>query len=624
VTSLVFDIETNGFLRELDRLHCLWIADPAAGTLDDYADQPGYRPIKEGITRLSEADELIGHNIIKFDLPAIAKAYPTFAYKGRVRDTMVLGRMVWPELKKSDKAKRQSNPGCMPGKLVGKYSLEAFGYRLGLLKGTYSGGWDSWNLEQHEYCGQDVRVNSALWAKQLIKLRDYPDEVVELEMDFQRVIARQEEWGWAFDEQSAVKLYATLAAKRDELEASLKATFSPWYMRDGKGEFTPKRPNAKMGYWAGAPITKVKLVEFNPKSTQHIASRLIALRGWKPTEFTPGGQPTLDDEIISALPYPEAPLIAEYLMVQKRIGQLSEGKEGWLKKVKNGRIHGGVITCGTVTRRPSHVAPNISQAPRTDKPYGTEFRSLFTASPGFILVGCDADSLELRMLGGYMSPYDGGAYIEVILKGSKALGTDMHSVNARAIGIDPKQLYNVFGVMLSGRDIAKVWFYAMIYGAGPEKLGLIMGKSGEEAKKAGAKSKRDFAKNLPALGKLVEKIEEKVRRQGHLRSVDKGRLPIRKVYSALNALLQSAGAIFMKKACVILDDLLQANGFVPGDDYEFVGNIHDEWQIDVRPQYTDYVSAAAEYSIKLAGEHWKFPCPLVGNADTGETWASTH
>jgi DNA polymerase-1 len=120
------------------------------------------------------------------------------------------------------------------------------------------------------------------------------------------------------------------------------------------------------------------------------------------------------------------------------------------------------------------------------------------------------------------------------------------------------------------------------------------------------------------------KIEEKVRRHGAALHRTRAALPVRKVYSALNALLQSAGAIVMKKACVILDDLLQANGFVPGDDYEYVGNIHDEWQIDVRPQYTDYVSAAAEYAIKLAGEHFKFPCPLVGNADTGETWAATH
>jgi DNA polymerase-1 len=532
----VFDIETNGFLRELDRIHCLWIADPAAGTHDDYADQPGYRPIEEGIKRLEEADELIGHNIIKFDLPAIKKVHPAFTPKAkRIRDSMVLARMIWPELKKTDAAKRQSNRDSMPGKLVGKYSLAAFGYRLGILKGEYDGSWETWNQEMHDYCGQDVRVNSALWEKALIKLQAYSEESIELEMDFQRVIARQEDWGWRFNEQEAAKLYATLATKRDELEAQLKSVFQPWYGRDGGlkvSTFTPKKDNKKMGYWAGATLTKVKLTEFNPKSTQHIASRLIAVRGWKPAEFTPEGHPKVDDGIISKLPYPEAPLIGEYLMVQKRIGQLAEGKEAWLKRVKAGRIHGGVLTCGTITRRCAHIAPNIAQAVKVGKPYGFEFRSLFMASAGFILVGCDADSLELRMLGGYMAPYDGGAYIDVILKGNKANGTDMHCVNAKAIGLDPAKLYPVDGIELSGREIAKVWFYAMIYGAGPENLGWIMGKRGDPdnpahfgtstsapascidlyAKKYGAKSKADFCEEPAGPRQLLEKVGEKVKR----------------------------------------------------------------------------------------------------------------
>jgi DNA polymerase-1 len=270
---------------------------------------------------------------------------------------MVLARMIWPELKKTDAAKRQSNPGCMPGKLVGKYSLEAFGFRLDLLKGTYDGPWDTWNLEMHEYGGQDVRVNSALWAKMLVKLRDYSDESVELEMDFQRIIARQEEWGWAFDEQSAVKLYATLAAKRDELEASAQGHVPSLVHARRQGGVHPEAAQREDGVLGRRAAHQGEARRVQPEV--HSAHSLAAHRAarMEAHRVHSRGQPTLDDEIISALPYPEAPLIAEYLMVQKRIGQLAEGKEGWLKKVKNGRIHGGVITCGTVTRRCSHVGP---------------------------------------------------------------------------------------------------------------------------------------------------------------------------------------------------------------------------------------------------------------------------
>jgi DNA polymerase-1 len=647
MTSLIFDVETNGFLAELDRVHSLVIEDADTHELKSYADQPDYAPIKEGVERLADADVLIGHNIISFDNQALKKVYPWFKPRARMLDTMVLARLFWPELKKTDAAMRQSNPS-FPGKLVGSYKLEAFGYRLNLMKGEYKGPWDTWSREMQDYCEQDVRVTAALWRKALLRWRPerevpYSDESIELEMDVQEIVARQVRRGVRFNEQEAAKLYSRLAARREELEATLKATFPPWYRRDGKDALKTPKVTLKTGVTKGWTYTKIKLVEFNPSSRDHIAQRLQAMRGWVPTQFTDGGQPKVDDAIMSLLPYPEAPLLTEYLMIQKRIGQLAEGDKAWLKKVQNGRIHGGVNTNGAVTRRMTHVDPNLGQTPTVDVPYGPECRALFEAGEGFKLVGVDADSLELRLLGGYMSPYDGGAYIDVVLKGNKALGTDMHSVNARAIGLDPKKEYNVDGIMLPGRGIGKTWFYAMVYGSGDENLGWIMGYRGDPnnpahwgknkrtgeridlvAKRFGGQSKRNFAKNLPALGTLIEKVGERAKGRGFLISVDKGKLHVRKAHAALNTLLQSAGAIFMKKALVILDRALQADGLVPGEDYEFVLNIHDEWQIEVLPQYTDFVSAHGEYAIKLAGEHWKFPCPLVGNADVGDTWADTH
>jgi DNA polymerase-1 len=342
----------------------LVIEDAETKEIADYADQPGYKPIAEGLARLAAADELIGHNIIKFDIPALKKVYPDFTPRARLLDTLVLARLFWPELKKSDAALRLKLPS-FPGKLVGSYKLEAFGHRLGLMKGEYKGPWETWNEQMHEYCIQDVRVNAALYRKALIKWKGgdnkpsdfvpYSDECVDLEMATAVIVARQERRGVAFDEGEAIKLYATLASRRTVLEDQLKATFPPWFVRDGKGEFTPKRDNRKMGYTAGCPFTKIKLTEFNPKSRDHIASRLKAVRGWVPVEFTDDGKPKVDDTVMSKLTYPEAPLLTEYLMVTKRIGQVAEGKEAWLRHVKNGRIHGGVNTSA-----PSHGDARIS------------------------------------------------------------------------------------------------------------------------------------------------------------------------------------------------------------------------------------------------------------------------
>ena len=218
----------------------------------------------------------------------------------------------------------------------------------------------------------------------------------------------------------------------------------------------------------------------------------------------------------------------------------------------------------------------------------------------------------------------------------------MHSVNARALGLDPKKKYWVDGTELSGRDIAKTWFYAFIYGSGNEKLGWIMGKRGDPtnpdhfvinrygekedkvAARAGAKSKKDFMENLPALGQLVDAVKLKSKQVGFLRALDGGKLVCRKPHAALNTLLQSAGAILMKTGLILLDDALQAQGLVPTVDYEWVANIHDEWQLDVLPQHEDMVKSFAEDAIRLAGEAYKFRCPLKGNADAGPNWAATH
>lgn len=655
--SLIFDVETNGFLAQLTCIHCLWIADADTGQLDDYADQPGISPIEAGLWRLMGADVIIGHNIIKFDLRAIQKVYPWFKLKPGVRiiDTMVLAQLFWPELKKTDKEKRKANPKYLQGMSIGKgtYTLKAFGLRLGIAKGDYTGTWEIWNPEMHRYCGQDVRVNLALWRKCLIRwfggenkpedFIPYSDDCVDLEMDFQAIIARQEDYGVAFDETEAGKLYSFLVGKRNEIERELKRVFRPWYVKDE--EITPKVNNAKLGRTKGHPLTKIELIEFNPKSTHHITNRLQKLRGWKPVEFTDSGQPKIDDAVMSKLPYPEAPLLTEFLLLNKRISALAEGKKAWLKKVVNGRIHGGVVTLGAVTRRCTHIDPNLAQVPSVKKLYGKECRSLFKASKGMLLVGCDADSLELRCLGGYMAQYDDGEYVQVILSGDKALGTDMHSVNARALGLDPAKKYNVDGKMLSGRDIAKTWFYAFIYGSGSENLGWILGKRGDPdnpdhwkrnkrtgervdqvATKAGTKSKNDFLKNLPALGKLAERVLKRATSRGFVLSIDGSKLFVRKSHAALNTLLQSAGAIFMKRALVILDRRLQEAGLIPGADYEFVLNIHDEWQIDVanRDFLPEWVGFMAEDAIRDAGVYYNFRCPLAGNADIGENWAATH
>lgn len=431
--SYAFDLESNGLLDELDTIHCLVIRDLKS------KEVISLRPneIERGLDILSTGN-VVGHNIITFDIPAIQKVYPQWTCKGVVRDTMTLSRLVFPHLKDLDFSHARKNPD-FPKQMIGRNSLESWGHRIGIHKGNYDKGWDEWNEEMQSYCEQDVEVTQQLLKRLMSKKPS--KESIELEHDVAEIIWRQEQYGFAFNKSEATKLYARLLDERTKLGDSLTSLFPPWIVCT---PFVPKRDNKTRGYKKGVTIYKEAEVEFNPNSRDHIALKLIEKYDWKPTEFTPSGKPKIDETTLEPLTYPEAKQLTEYLMLTKRLGQIAEGKNAWIKLERNGRMHGRINSNGAVTGRMTHMQPNMSQVPASYAPYGNECRKLFTASKGRVLVGCDADTLELRCLAAYMAPYDGGAYIKTVLEGDKSSGTDMHTLNSKVLGCS--------------RDDAKTWF----------------------------------------------------------------------------------------------------------------------------------------------------------------------
>lgn len=637
--EVIFDLETDGLMDAVTRIHVLGIKDLATGVTTAYSTQPGRPHTSEGLAILADPATLVwAHNGTGYDCRVLKKLHGIDIPWHRQRDTMVLARMVWAELKQIDMDRRKKAAHKdFPGNLIGSHKLEAWGRRLGLLKGEYEGDtriadeklrkankWAEWNQAMEDYCVLDVEVTARLRERILAK---EPSEVsVLLETQVAYILARQEDHGFLFNERKAVELYGRLVKRREELEFEVRSVFKPRYLRDG-AVFTPAKDSKQYGYTAGAPLTKVKLTEFNPTSRDHVAYWLKMEYGWEPTEFTNDGKAKIDDEVIGKLPYAEAAPLKEYFMVVKRIGQLAEGAQGWLRKVKkDGRIHGRVNTNGAVTGRMTHMDPNMAQVPSGRAPYGHECRELFMVPAGKLLVGADADALELRDLAGFMAIYDNGAYIDTVLKGDKSVGTDMHSVNCRALGMDPKgQPFLAEGDDSTGRDIAKTWFYAFIYGAGDEKLGnILLRVKGRPAAEAGKRARAAFLKNLPAMGKLVAAVKERAKTRGFLLGLDKRHLPVRSQHAALNTLLQSAGAVQMKKALCLLDDSLQAQGLVPGLHYEFVANVHDEWQIEVDHDKAELVAKTAVQAIRDSGTFFNFRCPLDGAYEIGTNWAETH
>jgi len=612
----IFDNETNGLIPELDRLHCIAIRDTKKGVTHRANDHGSKLSIESGVRMLHEADDICGHNIIGFDIPATQKVYPWFNPRGQVWDTLIMSQLMFTDLfnddikrirqHEKDAAQGKRAAAIFPKKLMGKHSLEAWGWRMGVWKGDYSDimkakgldPWAEWNQEMDDYCVQDIRVTCKLYDKLIAQ--GFSEESIRLEHDIAPILRRQEAHGFLFNKDKALELEATLIGLRAELVEKLRAVFPPWQAK--AGIIIPKRDNKAKGYVKGVPFQKWKTVTFNPGSRQHIADRLSHLYGWKPTEFTDQGTPKVDETTLAGLKYAEAPLLTEYLTVEKRLGQLSEGKQAWFKAVKaDGRIHGRVSQNGAVTGRMTHSNPNMAQVPSSGSLYGPECRALFMVPKGKKLVGADASGLELRCLAHFMGRWDAGEYAKVILEG------DVHTTNMVAAG-------------LTNRNQAKTFIYAFLYGAGDAKIGSIVGKGA----KRGAELKAQFLKGLPALAALIKAIKATVRAQGYLKGLDGRKLHVRSDHAALNTLLQGAGAIVMKKALVLLDKRLQEIGLVPGTDYEFVGNIHDEWQIEVSEEHAETVGAAATDAIFRAGEHFGFRCPLAGEYKVGNNWHDTH
>ena len=406
---------------------------------------------------------------------------------------------------------------------------------------------------------------------------DFSKESTTLEHEVAIIIAEQERNGFKLDMPKAIQLLSELKTKLDIIQVEMETIFPPVVI-SGRTHGT-----------SGKPLKDI-VTPFNPGSRQQIAKRLQE-KGWKPKKYTEKGSIIVDEEVLAGLDYPEAKAIAEYMMLQKRIGQI----ESWIDAVqKDGRVHGRVITNGAVTGRMTHMSPNMAQVPNSGSPYGHECRELWTIEKGNKLVGIDASGLELRMLAHYMNDDE---YTNEVVSG------DIHTANQTAAG-------------LQTRNQAKTFIYAFLYGAGSAKIGSIVGGSAKE----GQKLIDSFLRNTPRLKALREKVARIFATKGWLPGLDGRKLLVRAEHSALNTLLQGAGAIVMKQALVIFKKELTKQKIW----YEFKANVHDEWQVECKEEDAEKVGKIGVQSIVDAGIMLKMRCPLDGEFKVGDSWKATH
>ena len=875
MSKYILDLESDGLIPQMTKIHCIVLKNIDTGEIISCADQPGYHSLETALDYISEADLLVGHNIIKFDIPALKKIYSGLALKPTCQfyDTLISSRLFWPELEPVDRAKWSH----IEAKYLGRHSLAAWGERLGVAKIKFTENakkdpavvnvWAEWSAQMQVYCEGDVEVSDALYRYMLSQNPD--PRSLELEHEFAIVMSKQEQFGFPFNEKAAFALVNTLKAERSEIDEQLQEVFPP---------IVESRVSAK----TGKPL-KSKVTVFNPASRQQTADRLQACYPEIVFNSTDKGNVKVDDDVLESLgeKYPEAKILARYQLLNKRIAQIADGKEAWLKHCQiygDGRIHGEVVTNACVSGRCSHKRPNMAQVPSVGHAYGAECRSLFYAPEGWQLVGADASGLELRALGAWLAYFDGGEYARLV----STADFDIHTHNARLFGIyssdspiekatrdlskrliycvpvDNTQVltktgwktyeqlkvgelvltYNqeknikewkpilhivdayedevwemshnhsykvqatadhrwyvrkrtqakhvqcgwktgarymvpkvettaeinqesniivnaplveedcegisvdwdwpkygtnwtekvlqmnsaqrrawLSGFMLAdGYQIIKPnqkirWVISqlknehyeaallaaylefdghlhvsqgvqpngktkmqitistrghvtgqklkkecigkkkvfcistenesfvmrqgetititgncILYGGGARKTGSIVDPSGTEDQqyRIGKKTIDTFYKNLPAIKKLKDLIDERVDKRGYLSGIDGRRLQIRSKHSALNQLLQSTGAVTVKKATTILYNDLITRGLKFGKDWAFVAHVHDELQTLVRPEYIELYKELAIDSFRKSGEYFNLKCPMTGEARVGQNWEQTH
>ena len=448
-----------------------------------------------------------------------------------------------------------------------------------------------------KYCIQDVNVTKKLYQHLKRKAVWLPKEALELEQDVQKIVTKQYIRGWKFDEKKGRELHIQLAQEKELAEEKLWGTFIPMFLPDGKIK-TPKRPFRRMGISTVGPHQPIKLRVFNPGSGNHVVHWIEHHLGKQKWELTEKNNPKTDAETLSEM-FGEEPFLVpllHYLEVNKLLGQLAEGPKAWMKHIRGDRIHGGADILGAVTGRFTHSNPNLAQVPSVRAYKGTEARSLFTVQEGYKLVGADASGLELRTLSHYLARYDGGKYGDTVLEG------DIHTANQVAAG-------------LPTRDGAKTFIYAFLYGAGDAKIGTITGGGSKE----GALLKSRFLKKTRGLGELVADVKKAARKKW-LRGLSGRRLFVRSPHSALNTLLQSAGAYYMKYWVVAVDKMIVEEKY----EAHIVGNIHDEIQCEVREDQAEEFSKKLESLFIEVGEDMNMRIKMEGEAKIGDNWYDTH
>ena len=608
--KLCYDIECDGL--NPTEIFCIVAFNLDTKTIYKFTKDPkdGLASIKDGVSLLSNADLLVGHNIIGFDNRVVDDLHGTSLNEKRCHDTFVMSQVL--------RYKRSHRHG-----------LAGWGEHLGNSKWEFD-DWEKYSPEMLKYCVQDVKVNvdiyNALLEEYMQVYANNPmiKEGLRVEHDvavFNAIVRKQ---GWNFDEEKAD---ATLKIMSDRMEAieqeiepqlGMKTVYidkepkSPKFKKNG--DYNAHTVNHLTEYFGhsvepsdthllapGETFQRTRLEQIELGSTDLVKEWLLA-NGWQPDEYqrkkigfewvTMG--PKLTETSLKAFG-PRGELINEYYTLRSRRSVI----EGWKTKVHNGRLHGNMWTCGTPTFRCRHEV--IVNLPAVSAEWGKELRELLRADDGTVVVGADSSGNQLRGLCHYVRNDD---FTNEVIYG------DQHQRNADILGCS--------------RPVAKSYLYAYLFGAGDAKLGQVL--TGKSNANVGKKSKENFAKGIKGLGELREKLAKIWKNtrysqgEGWIPGLDGRPLFVASEHQALNYLLQGAEGITCKAA------VSWAMAKIKEEDLRACPRLfyHDEIAYTAHPDDAARVGEILQAAFKEAPKTFGVECMDGGDPMFGDSYAAVH
>lgn len=586
----------------------------------------------------------IGHNILGYDLPVLQRLCGLNWDVDLTYDTHVLSKLI-------DYSRE------------GGHSIEAYGLEFGLEKIDFH-DWSKYTVEMEEYCRRDVDICEKIYKKytRYINLPRH-QQAIRLEHSFQLVVNELHTNGFYFNKQEAQGLLENVTGQLSTLDEQIRIAFPkklrlirevvPALTKHGTLHRKDFRwvSDGDLSEYNGGPFCRCSWEEFNPSSHKQLID-VLSSAGWQPTDKTKTHielerelnllriKHELDKETeleynnkllhlrkygwkinetnLETLPE-DAPApartLAQRILLEARRRTLTE----WLNLVKDdSRIHGNFQGLGAWTHRMAHQNPNTANIPTEVKLYGHEMRALWGVDDDHLLVGVDAEGIQLRIFAHYINDPE---FTQALVAGKKEDKSDPHSLNQR-----------ILGTVCGSRQIAKRFIYALLLGAGLGKLAEILSCSKRQAEEA---LERILQRYTGFAELKSTRIPQDARRGWFIgldgRSV---RIPGSDVggrrHLCMSGYLQAGEAVVMKMATLLWMKELREQGIW----FKIVNFVHDEWQIEVENNLETAIRVAkiVADSLRKVGELLNLNCPLAGsywNDDLkaytiGRNWAVTH